>query len=129
MDRFDSHCHLDDTSDSGDRETVFERALCGRGLAHDDHRPDPWHIACGLALIGETDLALMPRLGDHRPDAQEPQRCCAGLPGEDVRSLEVGAGGEIGLDFNPQQPPGTSRKSRAPVKAAPWTAAEPRAAA
>jgi len=99
MDLFDSHCHLDDTSYSGDRETVFERARAA-GVSR--------MMTIGVTLVtsrtavdlAKTHPGVYASVGVHPHDAQECSDAVLASLVSLSRNPEVRAWGEIGLDFN-----------------------------
>jgi TatD DNase family protein len=99
MDLFDSHCHLDDTSYAGDRETVFERARAV-GVSR--------LMAIGVTLgtsraavdLAKTHPGVYASVGVHPHDAQECSDDVLASLVSLARNPEVRAWGEIGLDFN-----------------------------
>jgi TatD DNase family protein len=101
---FDSHCHLDDASCAGDRESVFERARAA-GVSR--------MMTIGVSLttsraavdLAKTHPGVYAAVGVHPHDARE---CSEGVLDELVRLSghpEVRAWGETGLDFNRMHSP------------------------
>jgi TatD DNase family protein len=99
MDLFDSHCHLDDTSYSGDRQIVFERARAA-GVSR--------MMTIGVTLgtsraavdLAKTHPGVYASVGVHPHDAQECSDAVLASLVSLSRNPEVRAWGEIGLDFN-----------------------------
>jgi TatD DNase family protein len=111
MDLFDSHCHLDDTSYTGDRETVFERARAA-GVAR--------MMTIGVTLatsraavdLAKTHPGVYASVGVHPHDARECSDAVLARLVSLARNPEVRAWGEIGLDFNRMYSPRDEQEKR-----------------
>jgi len=99
MNLFDSHCHLDDTSYTGDRQSVLERAHAA-GVSR--------MMTIGVTLgtsraavdLAKTHPGVYASVGVHPHDAQECSDAVLASLVSLARNPEVRAWGEIGLDFN-----------------------------